>query len=120
MDAKAENIIQIASICIESLGIIIILLGLLFSFFRFFAKFSTQPEKAYTEIRQNLGKTILLGLEILVVADIVGTVMTKTTMEKVLILAVVVAIRIVLGLSIQVEIDGKFPWKKNEKREFSN
>ena len=57
------------------------------------------------------GKGILLGLEILVAGDIIATVVTEPTMERVLILAVIVLIRTFLSLSIEVEIEGKFPWK---------
>ncbi|MGZ3894734.1 MAG: DUF1622 domain-containing protein [Bacteroidia bacterium] len=65
----------------------------------------------YTSLRQELGKGILLGLEILVAGDIIATVVTEPTMNRVLTLAVIVLIRTFLSLSIEVEIKGKFPWQ---------
>jgi uncharacterized membrane protein len=69
--------------------------------------------RSYKILRQELGKAILLGLEILVAGDIIGTVVTEPTMQGVLALAVIVLIRTFLSLSIEVEIEGKFPWQKN-------
>jgi uncharacterized membrane protein len=54
----------------------------------------------------------LLGLEILVAGDIIATVVTEPTMDRVLALGVIVLIRTCLSLSIQVEIEGRFPWQK--------
>ncbi|RZA00230.1 MAG: DUF1622 domain-containing protein, partial [Proteobacteria bacterium] len=53
---------------------------------------------------------ILLGLEILVAADIISTVVTQPTLNNVLILGIIVLIRTFLSVSLQVELEGKFPW----------
>ena len=65
--------------------------------------------RSYKILRQELGKGILLGLEILVAGDIIGTVVTEPTMDRVLSLAIIVLIRTFLSLSLEVEIEGKFP-----------
>ena len=57
-------------------------------------------------------KFILLGLEILIAADIVATVITTPTLKSVSILGIIVLIRTFLSLSIQVEIEGNFTWQK--------
>ena len=65
-----------------------------------------------------MGKSILLGLEVLVAADIIATVVTKPTMNSVLILGVIIIIRTLLSFSLQVELEGKFPWQaKRENTE---
>jgi uncharacterized membrane protein len=115
MEAKFEDLIHHISLAIESLGILIIICGLVYSFVTYFRHLRAASGESFQQLRQNLGKTILLGLEVLVVADIVGTVMVKTTMDRILVLCVIVAIRIILSLSIQVEIEGQFPWKKKER-----
>lgn len=67
---------------------------------------------SYDELRRNLGRGILVGLEVLIVADIVRTIIVDPTMESVGVLGVIVAIRIALSFSLEVEIDGFWPWRR--------
>ena len=69
---------------------------------------------AYKALRRNLGRCILLGLEVLIVADIVRTIIVDTTLESVAVLGVIVVIRIVLSFSLEVEIDGVWPWRRRQ------
>ena len=66
----------------------------------------------YEEYRQRLGRSILLGLELLVAADIIRTVAVTPTFESVGILAVIVLIRTFLSYSLQLEVTGYLPWKR--------
>ncbi len=65
---------------------------------------------AYRQLRQRLGQAILLGLEVLIVGDIVRTIIVDPTIESVAVLGMIVVIRIVLSFSLEVEIDGVWPW----------
>jgi uncharacterized membrane protein len=65
---------------------------------------------AYQRLRRNLGRVILLGLEILIIGDIVRTVVVDPTLESVAVLGLIVLIRIVLSFALEVEIDGRWPW----------
>lgn len=67
---------------------------------------------AYKVLRITIGGAILLGLEILVAADLVRTITSDPTMEEVLVLGLIVVIRTVLSMSISIEIEGVLPWKK--------
>lgn len=67
---------------------------------------------AYQTLRNTLGGAILLGLEVLVAADLIRTITSKPSMEDALILGTIVIIRTILSLSIQVEIDGVLPWRR--------
>lgn len=67
---------------------------------------------AFSTLRVSLGGAILLGLEILVAADLVRTITSKPSLEDALILGVIVLIRVVLSISIQIEIEGMLPWKR--------
>jgi uncharacterized membrane protein len=62
--------------------------------------------------RSNLGRVILLGLEFLVAADIINTVAIEPTLESLLILAGIVLIRTFLSFSLEVEIEGRWPWER--------
>jgi uncharacterized membrane protein len=65
---------------------------------------------AYRQLRQRLGEAILLGLEVLIVGDIIRTIIVDPTVDSVAVLGIIVLIRIVLSFSLEVEIDGTWPW----------
>ena len=67
---------------------------------------------AYESYRRLLGRSILLGLEFLVAADIIRTVAVTPTFRSVGVLAVIVLIRTFLSFSLELEITGKWPWQK--------
>jgi uncharacterized membrane protein len=77
------------------------------------------PERrpgAYQRVRRDMGRVILLGLEILIIGDIVRTVVVEQTFESVLVLGTIVVIRIVLSFALEVEIDGHWPWNGRSSR----
>jgi uncharacterized membrane protein len=69
-------------------------------------------DAAYRTYRQGLGRAILLGLEFLVAADIIRTVAISPTIESVVSLGLIVLIRTALSFSLQLEIDGRWPWQR--------
>jgi uncharacterized membrane protein len=72
----------------------------------------TRAPGAYDSLRRDLGRSILLGLEVLIVADIVRTIIVDPTFESVAVLGAIVVIRIVLSFALEVEIDGTWPWRR--------
>lgn len=73
----------------------------------------TERMTVYRAYRQLLGRSILLGLELLVAADIIRTVAVTPTFESVGVLAIIVAIRTFLSFSLELEITGRWPWQKD-------
>jgi uncharacterized membrane protein len=71
-----------------------------------------QTGTIYEVYRRRLGRSILLGLEFLVAADIISTVAVYPTFESVGVLALIVLIRTFLSYSLELEITGRFPWQK--------
>ena len=69
-------------------------------------------QDAYGDLRKNLGRVILLGLEVLIIADIIRTIVVDTSVESVAVLGTIVLIRVVLSFSLEVEIDGMWPWNR--------
>ncbi|MGN8553922.1 UNVERIFIED_CONTAM: DUF1622 domain-containing protein [Microbacterium sp. SLM126] len=67
---------------------------------------------AFTILRTTLGAAILLGLEVLVAADLIRTITSKPSLEDALILGIIVLIRTLLSMSIQIEIEGMLPWRR--------
>lgn len=68
--------------------------------------------EAFSVLRNTLGSAILLGLEVLVAADLIRTITSKPSIEDAAILGIIVAIRTVLSMSIQIEIEGTLPWRR--------
>jgi len=118
-----ENIdiyIEYTAKIIEIAGVLTILAGTILAIGKFIFSMQKNNKRSYKLLRQELGKGILLGLEILVAADIIATVVTEPTMDKVLTLGVIVLIRTFLSLSIELEIEGKFPWQRKSSGSESN
>ncbi|PKV62650.1 DUF1622 domain-containing protein [Pontibacter ramchanderi] len=103
--------IEYIASAIEAIGVLIIAIGSTIALFHFVFPLRPNTRRSYKMLRHELGKAILLGLEILVAADIIATVVTEATMERVLTLGLIVLIRTFLSLSLQVELEGRFPWQ---------
>jgi uncharacterized membrane protein len=73
-------------------------------------------EGVYRQLRRRLGQVILLGLEVLIVGDIVRTIIVDPTLRSVAVLGIIVIIRIVLSFSLEVEIDGVWPWNRRSRQ----
>ncbi len=69
-------------------------------------------EEAYRAVRTVFGRSILLGLEFLVAADIIRTVAVEPSLRNVAVLGLIVLIRTFLSFSLEVEIDGSLPWRR--------
>ena len=112
------RIVEWISIIIEVLAVSWIFFGVFTStalyFYRLIKK-SPPPLVRYTEYRHTLARTLMLGLEILVAADVVRTVALEPTFENVGVLGLLVLIRIILGWSLVVEIEGRWPWQPEHK-----
>ena len=99
---------------VEAVGAGIMVIGGLASLVVFLrdAAFNVKKQGSYERLRRNLGRCILLGLEVLIVADIVRTIVVDPTFESVTVLGIIVVIRILLSFSLEVEIDGTWPWDR--------
>jgi uncharacterized membrane protein len=100
---------------IEGAGVAIIVLGALVALIISLRQLVSghSPSAAYHQFRTTLGRGILLGLELLVAADIIGTVAIEPTLQNLSVLALIVLIRTFLSVSLSVEIDGRWPWQKS-------
>ena len=103
-----------ASTCVEVAGVGVILVGAIAATVVFlYGGFLTVGwPSAYRLYRANLGRGILLGLELLVAADIIGTVAVTPSLENLAILGLIVLIRTFLSFSLEVEIEGRWPWQR--------
>ena len=103
--------IELAALSIECLAVAIVFVAAAHGTVRYLVQFSRNVAGAYERYRVQLGKSLLLGLELLVAADIIETVTLEPTMENVWMLAILVVLRTFLSWSLVVEIEGHWPWK---------
>ena len=102
---------------LETAGVAIVVIGAIgttAAFLRRAAKVG--PNAAFTQFRSDFGRAILLGLEFLVAADIVGTVAIGPTLQDLSVLGLLVLIRTFLSFSLEVEITGRWPWQADQAK----
>jgi uncharacterized membrane protein len=103
--------IELAAAGIESLAVVIIVVAILHGTGRFLLHLRQRLKHAYQSYKVQLGKTLLLGLELLVAADVLRTVALDANLANVSVLALLVIVRTILSWSIVVEIEGRWPWR---------
>ena len=110
--------IELITLAIEVVGIGAILIGGGVSLVLFVLRLRSaiSIEDNVASLRSSLGRSILLGLEFLVAADIISTVAIEPTLESLAVLAGIVLVRTFLSFSLEVEIEGRWPWQRDRAR----
>ena len=117
------KLIEFSSRAIEVVAVVIIVVAVFYSTGRFLVQQALKrdtPENNYTEYKRYLGRTLLLGLEILVAADIIRTVALESTLSSVVVLGLLELVRTFLSWSLVVEIEGRWPWQPGKPTENAN
>ena len=100
---------------IEALAVILMVVIIAVVTVRFLFTFATHGDAAYEDYRISVGRSLLLGLELLVAADIIRTVALDSTLQNILTLGALVIVRTFLGWTLNVEIEGRWPWQPKPK-----
>jgi len=109
------EVMEAVSTAFEVVGVAIFAIGALILAVRIAAGlFGGRPRVTYIGVRNELGRIILLGLEILIIADIIQTITVDLTLENALTLGVIVLVRTFLSFSLEVELEGAPPWRRLE------
>ncbi|MDF3038659.1 MAG: hypothetical protein K0Q71_1365 [Thermomicrobiales bacterium] len=110
---QTHGYIGVVGEIIDIAGVVVIATGALIGVVTFLRDLARQVQiiDAYGRLRTFLGRSLLLGLEFLVAGDVIKTVAIEPTRESVIVLAIIVLVRTVLSLSIDVEVDGRWPWQ---------
>jgi uncharacterized membrane protein len=109
-------VIEYVARALEIIGVAVIALAFAHAMIRGALHFGQRKADAYERLKVYIGKALLLGLEFLVAADIIRTVIIEPTREGILALGLLIVVRIVLGWSIAVEIEGCWPWQVAGKK----
>jgi uncharacterized membrane protein len=109
-----ERVMNDAVKAFEVLGVLILVFGGLIALVGCIIELARGEDasRVFDDVRARLGRAILLGLEILVVADIIRTIVVSPTLSSALTLGLIVVVRIALSFAIDVEVDGVAPWRK--------
>jgi uncharacterized membrane protein len=108
-----DHLVAAAAKAVELAGVAVLLFGAIISAATFAARILRRLgiQESYHLLRADLGRAILLGLELLVIADIIGTVAIEPTLHNLGVLAVIVLIRTFLSFTLELEVNGRWPWQ---------
>ncbi|GAA1961162.1 DUF1622 domain-containing protein [Microbacterium deminutum] len=111
---QMEDVFTAVAVGFEVIGAAAMIVGFLIALWLGFRSLQRGDggRAAFTVLRTTLGGAILLGLEVLVAADLIRTITSKPSLEDAAILGLIVLIRTILSMSIQVEIEGVLPWRR--------
>jgi uncharacterized membrane protein len=109
-----NDVVEPVGRTLEVLGVATIALGASFALAVYLAAVlrGTPPPDAYAAVRRRVGLSVLLGLEILVAGDIIRTVAVDPTLTSIAVLAGIVGIRTFLSVTIDTEVNGRWPWSR--------
>jgi uncharacterized membrane protein len=109
-EADVSHWIRLVGTCIEIFGVFIIVAGIVWSTVLYAHRRS--PEQYYDQYKIRIGRSLLLGLEVLVAADIVKTIAIELTFTSLGLLAGLVLVRTFLSWTLVLEIEGRWPWQR--------
>lgn len=112
------DLISAAGYAIETVGVMIILIGSSVSAWAYARSlFQSQSKFEFIDFRRKLGRSVILGLEFLIAGDIIRTVIVAESLENVLILGLIILIRSFLTITLHLEIEGHWPWQPPPDRD---
>jgi uncharacterized membrane protein len=112
-----ESLMSDAAKGFEAVGVGVLVLGAVVATVLYLRALRADPRGAFDRLRNKLGRAILLGLEILIVADIIFTVTVAPTVTSAMVLGVIVLVRTFLSFSLEIELEGVLPWRRKDKTE---
>jgi uncharacterized membrane protein len=112
--AAFESLMHGVVLFFEVVGVAVIFGGFVLALYRAARQHHSTGQGTFEILRATFGRAILLGLEVLIAADLVRTITVELTFYNLGLLAALIGIRTVLSLSLEVEIDGQWPWRRVE------
>ena len=103
--------IELSSEGIQALAVVIIVVSIVFGFARYVLQLAKHHAHSYSAYKRLIGRSLLLALEILVAADVIRTVLLDLTAKGLEILGALVVVRTFLSWSLEVELEGHWPWQ---------
>lgn len=113
MDSETlKPLAEAVSLAVDATGVAVIVAGIVRAAWRALRGAHDTGVGTYRRLRQDVGRGILLGLELMVAGDIIRTVAVEPTLESLAVLGGIVLIRTFLSISLEVELEGRWPWQR--------
>jgi len=112
MPSLFRDIMNVTGLVLDGAGVLIVAAGSLASVVRFFGRSRAGFNESYRLLREDVGRAILLGLEFLIGGDIIRSVVVDPTLLNILTLGLIVLIRTFLSMTLQLEVEGRWPWQR--------
>jgi uncharacterized membrane protein len=112
-----RQVVELTATLFEAGGTIAMAGGALMALARVIGDRGAGGSAMYSGFRVRLGRAIILGLELLVAADILRTISTAPTLRGVVVLGLIVVIRTFLSFSLEVELENRWPWQQKQKQQ---
>ncbi|MCH7900149.1 MAG: DUF1622 domain-containing protein [Acidobacteria bacterium] len=100
-----SELIEILAVIVIAVAVVVSMLGGLI------VRFRSDGTAAFKTFKRYIARGLLIGLDLLIAADIIKTVTLELTLENVVILGLLVLIRTFLSWSLELEVDGRWPWQ---------
>ncbi|MBU4174115.1 MAG: DUF1622 domain-containing protein [Actinobacteria bacterium] len=117
MDFK--EVVEVVSNVIDGAGVLVIIVGIAAATVSFIKRWwkrdGSKAHQSYKVFRASIGRSILLGLELLIAGDIIRTVAIDLNYQNLGTLAILVLIRSFLSINLEMEIEGRWPWKQKQE-----
>ncbi len=112
ISSQIEDIVELIGVGFDIFGVAAIVIGILAATARYVRDYARERDQCYRRYRLEIGLALLLGLEILLAADIIRTVALEPNFTNLGVLAMLILIRTFLSWALVVEIEGRWPWQK--------
>jgi len=111
-----RDAMSLVGLILDGAGVLIVALGAVLAILNALRPAQGSLPDRYRLLRENLGRAILLGLEFLIAGDIIRSVVVDPTLLNVLVLGLIVLIRTFLSMTLQLEVEGRWPWERGDRQ----
>ena len=112
MTPNFTGVMSTTGLALDLVGVLVVAVGSVLSLARFLLRCKAQFGESYRLLREDVGRAILLGLEFLIAGDIIRSVVVDPTIENIFTLGLIVLIRTFLSMTLQLEVEGRWPWQR--------
>ena len=112
MTPNFTGVMSTTGLALDLVGVLVVAIGSVLSLARFLLRGKAKFGESYRLLREDVGRAILLGLEFLIAGDIIRSVVVDPTVENIFTLGLIVLIRTFLSMTLQLEVEGRWPWQR--------
>ena len=112
MMAGFRDVMAMIGLALDGVGVLIVAVGAVIGMSRALLRRADSIADRYRTLREDLGRAIVLGLEFLIAGDIIRSVVVDPTVINVVVLGLIVLIRTFLSMTLQLEVEGRWPWHR--------